>query len=336
MEVKLSGITRSYGNTRAASDISFQVRPGEIHGILGPNGAGKSTLLRIISGRLKPDSGTLEINGKTYQDFPRSIKSRLGILPENPAIYEELTVKEYLEFFARIKDVPRKQINSALERVCQMLKLESVWNRYLGHLSRGFRQRAAIAQSIVNSPDLLILDEPTLGLDPESVTQIRNLILSLKSEHTVIVSSHLLHEMELICDTVTIIKQGNLIVSRPIEQLRQQYMGEEVFNFSFQKREDTRNHCYQDNENLELALKKLASDHDIEISRNDNRVFGRVVAKKSFTRTGQRPGKEIIRVFQDNKVELEEFWAEKQELEDLFLKLTSDSEIRSSKQISEL
>ncbi|NOZ63397.1 MAG: ABC transporter ATP-binding protein [Caldiserica bacterium] len=208
--IQVRGITKYYGNFLALKGISFSVKKGEILGFLGPNAAGKTTTLRVISGFFPPNEGEIKIGGLDIFENAREIKKRIGYLPENPPIYPEMRVKDYLNFVAEIKGVPRKERKQKVDMAIEATGLTSVSHRILSHVSRGYKQRTGLAASLVNDPEVLLLDEPTSGLDPKQIIEIRELIKSWRGKRTIILSSHILPEVEATSDRVVIIDQGEI------------------------------------------------------------------------------------------------------------------------------
>jgi ABC-2 type transport system ATP-binding protein len=219
--IRAEQLYRYYGHHCAVKGVSFDVRRGEVLGFLGPNGAGKSTTMRLLTGNLAPSSGQVWINGLDLLDKPKQAKQGLGYLPEDPPLYRELTVKEYLLFCARINRIPRNQQPSAIASAVERCGLKNVRGRLIGNLSRGYQQRVGIAQAIIHSPSVIILDEPTVGLDPIQIREIRDLIRELAQEHSVILSTHILPEVQAICNRVQIIHQGELVLTDTIAGLSQ-------------------------------------------------------------------------------------------------------------------
>ncbi len=217
--IQVEGLTRYYGEHCAVNDISFEVRRGEVMGFLGANGAGKSTTMKIITGNLAPSFGRIVINGVDLLDHPKQAKAALGYLPDQPPLYRELTVDEYLVFCARINRILPKAVSAALDNAKQRCGLEQVGRRLIGNLSKGYQQRVGIAQAIIHSPDVVILDEPTVGLDPIQIREIRSLIRELGGDHSVILSTHILPEVQTICDRVQIINNGQLVLTETIKGL---------------------------------------------------------------------------------------------------------------------
>ncbi|MCC6301680.1 MAG: ATP-binding cassette domain-containing protein [Gammaproteobacteria bacterium] len=220
--IRVEHLSRRYGPLHAVEDISFEVRRGEVLGFLGPNGAGKSTTMQILSGNLAPSAGRVLITGRDILDEPEAAKAALGYLPEQPPLYRELTVDEYLGYCARLNRIPREQRRAAVERAKERCGLTEVGRRLIGNLSKGYQQRTGIAQAIIHAPAVVILDEPTVGLDPIQIREIRALIRELGGEHSVILSTHILPEVQAVCDRVQIIHRGRLVFSDSIENLARQ------------------------------------------------------------------------------------------------------------------
>lgn len=219
--IRVEQLWRHYGPLCAVRDVSFEVRRGEVLGLLGPNGAGKTTIMQILSGNLAPSAGRVWINGVDILDHPKRAKAGLGFLPEQPPLYCELTVDEYLNYCARIHGVPRARQRAALDNVKQRCGLDAVGKRLIGNLSKGYQQRVGIAQALIHTPPVVILDEPTVGLDPIQIREIRALIRALRDTHSVILSTHILPEVQAVCDRVQIIHRGQLVLSDTTEGLMQ-------------------------------------------------------------------------------------------------------------------
>lgn len=226
--IKVEQVSRYYGQLCALDDVSFEVRKGEVLGFLGPNGAGKSTTMQILSGNLAPSAGRVLINGIDLLDQPKQAKALLGYLPDQPPLYRELTVDEYLLYCARLNRIPGGACAQALDTAKQRCGLAEVGKRLIGNLSKGYRQRVGIAQAIIHSPDVVILDEPTVGLDPIQIREIRGLIRELSAEHSVILSTHILPEVQAVCDRVQIINKGKLVLSDSIGGLQKRMQGSGV------------------------------------------------------------------------------------------------------------
>ncbi len=226
--IQADQVSRFYGPLRALNEISFEVRKGEVLGFLGPNGAGKSTTMQILSGNLAPSAGRVMICGIDLLDQPKQAKALLGYLPDQPPLYRELTVDEYLLYCAKLNRMPAGQRRSALDVAKQRCGLTEVGKRLIGNLSKGYCQRVGIAQAIIHSPAVVILDEPTVGLDPIQIREIRGLIRELRDDHSVILSTHILPEVQAVCDRVQIINKGSLVLSDSIAGLQQRMRGESL------------------------------------------------------------------------------------------------------------
>ncbi|HAN20564.1 MAG: ABC transporter [Clostridiales bacterium GWF2_36_10] len=216
--IEIMNISKNFGDKKAVSDLSFNVVEGEILGFLGPNGAGKSTTMNIITGYLSASSGTARIDGIDILENPTEAKRRIGFLPEIPPLYPEMTVKEYLGFVYDLKDCrfPREQ---HLKEICDVVKIGDVYKRMIKNLSKGYRQRVGIAQALIGNPKVLIFDEPTIGLDPKQIIEIRHLIKMLGREHTVVLSTHILPEVQAVCDRIVVINEGKLVANEKTEDL---------------------------------------------------------------------------------------------------------------------
>ena len=208
--VEIKHLTKYYGNKAAVKDISFTIEDHEILGFLGPNGAGKSTTLNIICGVIPSTSGTVTINGYDIENEPVKAKKCIGFLPEIPPVYTDMKVGEYLMFVAGLRGVPASERRSHIERVMRRLNIEDMSKRLIGNLSKGYRQRVGFAQALIGDPKIIILDEPTVGLDPSQLAEVRNLIIDLKRDHSVILSSHILSEISAVCDRIVIINHGEI------------------------------------------------------------------------------------------------------------------------------
>jgi len=219
--VEVINLTRFYGTLQAVKDVSFTIRKGEVLGFLGPNGAGKTTTMQIISGNLAPSAGRIDVHGIDLLDEPKRAKREIGYLPEQPPVYRELTVEEYLRYCARLNRIARARLRAAINTAMERCGLTEVSHRLIGNLSKGYQQRVGIAQAIVHAPDVVVLDEPTVGLDPNQIRDIRALIRELGGAHSVILSTHILPEVEAVCDRVQIMHHGELVYSDTIAALKQ-------------------------------------------------------------------------------------------------------------------
>jgi len=223
--IEVEHLVKSYRELKAVDDISFQVQSGEILGFLGPNGAGKTTTMRILTGVLPPTSGKAKVCGFDVFENPIEVKRRIGYLPENPPVYTDMTARAYLRFVASIKGVPRKSRENEVERVAAKTSCTQFLHRVIGNLSKGQRQRVGLAQALLGDPEVLILDEPTVGLDPAQIIEVRELIKSLAGKHTIVLSTHILPEVTAICQKALIIAQGRVVAYDTLEGLQRAHAG---------------------------------------------------------------------------------------------------------------
>lgn len=219
--IEIENLTKLYGDKLAVDNISFKVKKGSIVGFLGRNGAGKSTTMNIITGYISATSGTAKINGFDILKNPREAKKSIGYLPEHPPVYQDMTVNEYLKFVCAIKDVKASSVSSHIDEIAQLVKLNDVMGRRIGNLSKGYQQRVGMAQALVGNPEVLILDEPTVGLDPNQIIEIRRMIKALGKKHTIILSSHILPEVADVCEQVVVINQGKIIAQDTLANLQE-------------------------------------------------------------------------------------------------------------------
>jgi ABC-2 type transport system ATP-binding protein len=221
--IKIDRMTKMYGMRTAVKNISFEVEKGEILGFLGPNGAGKTTTMRVITGYFPPTDGEAFVAGYSVLEQPLEVKRRIGYVPENPSMYTDMKVSDYLKFIGAVKGVPKEKIRERLEKTVDLCALESVVRRRIGELSKGFRQRVALGQALINDPPVLVLDEPTSGLDPKQIHEIRELIKSMEGERTIILSTHILPEVSMTCSKVVIINEGEIVAVDKTENLGQKF-----------------------------------------------------------------------------------------------------------------
>lgn len=230
--IEVKNLTKKYGDHTAVKNLSFQVEEGQIYGFLGPNGAGKSTTMNMITGYIASTEGTVVINGHDILEEPEEAKKDIGYLPEQPPLYMDMTVIEYLRLAAELKKVPKKDRETMISDIMDMVQLTSMKDRLIKNLSKGYKQRTGLAQALMGYPEVIILDEPTVGLDPKQIIEIRDLIKSLGKKHTVILSSHILSEVSAICDYVMIISHGELVASDTPENLAKLMEGENTLELT--------------------------------------------------------------------------------------------------------
>ncbi|MFI3213741.1 MAG: ABC transporter ATP-binding protein [Eubacteriales bacterium] len=273
--IEVKNLVKKYGNHIAVDNISFNVESGRIYGFLGPNGAGKSTTMNIMTGYIGATEGEVIINGFNILEEPKKAKQCIGYLPELPPLYMDMTVEEYLKFVAQLKEIPKKEIESAVEEVCERIQLEEVAERLIKNLSKGFKQRVGLAAAVIGFPEIIILDEPMVGLDPKQIIEIRELIRELSKEHTVILSSHILAEVKEICDYVIIISHGKIVASDTPDNLEKMVHGKEVIEVTVKAQEKdvtelldkiqgvTSFNCEQKEELLEININATGENENI-------------------------------------------------------------------------
>ena len=237
--IEVKNLVKRYGDHTAVDHLSFEIEKGKIYGFLGPNGAGKSTTMNMITGYIASTEGTVVIDGHDILEEPEEAKKCIGYLPEMPPLYFDMTVLEYLKFVADLKKIPKDKKASMIEEIMDMVKITDMKNRLIKHLSKGYRQRVGIAQAVLGYPEVIILDEPTVGLDPKQINEIRDLIKGLKQKHTVILSSHILSEVSAVCDYVLIISHGKLVASDTPENLGKLAAGSNNLNLLVKGQKDT-------------------------------------------------------------------------------------------------
>ncbi len=306
--IEVKNLTKRYGGRLAVDNLSFTVEEGQIYGFLGPNGAGKSTTMNIMTGYLGATEGQVLVNGHDILKEPEQAKRCIGYLPELPPLYMEMTVSEYLEFAAELKKIPGNEIEKQIKDVIRLTMLEDVKGRLIQNLSKGYRQRVGLAQAILGFPEIIILDEPTVGLDPKQIIEIRELIRSLAKNHTVILSSHILAEVREVCDYIMIISGGKLVASDTPENLENLMSGQGHIEI------ETRG---------EAGVIKdiLASLKDVEKAEYQKEADG-IVKVKITTKNQEDIREKIFFTFADRKIPLLTLKLNKSSLEEVFLKLT--------------
>ena len=231
--IQVTGLTRRYGSVLAVSDLSFSIKEGEIVGFLGPNGAGKTTTMNMLTGCLRPSAGTIMLGGFDIDTDAAEARKKIGYLPETPPLYPDMTVAEYLDFVYRLKQCKLPQ-EEHIRQVCTMVGLTDVYGRIIRNLSKGYRQRLGLAQALIGNPDILILDEPTVGLDPKQIIEIRETIRSLGQNHTVILSSHILPEVQAVCDRILVIHHGKIVADGTSAELSERMEGAEQLDMTIE------------------------------------------------------------------------------------------------------
>ena len=307
--IEVDRLTKRYGPTLAVSDVSFRVEKGEVLGFLGPNGAGKTTTMRVITGYLPPTEGTVRVAGYDVAEQPIEAKRHTGYLPESPPVYPDMTVNEYLAFVGRVKGVPRRDLKTRINEVSERCAITDVQRRQIGKLSKGYRQRVGLAQALIHNPDVLVLDEPTAGLDPKQIIETRALIRNLAGQHTVVLSTHILPEVSKTCERVVVINGGKVAAVGKPDELTHRLQGFETVLVTAE------GPASEMKERMErVAGVNLVEQHDA----SDSRVTFEVHAGKD-----QDVRAELARAVVESQWKLLELRTSGMSLEDIFLKLTT-------------
>ena len=311
--IEVKNITKKYGNFTAVENINFTVNDGEIVGLLGPNGAGKSTTMNMITGFIEPTEGEIIVNGYNISKKPKKAKMQIGYMPENVPLYTDLTVKEFVSYMAELKLVEKNKRKEEIEQAIKETGLEEVQNKLIRNLSRGYKQRVSMAGALVGNPEVLILDEPTVGLDPKQIIEIRNVIKELGKKHTVILSSHILPEVSQICEKVIIINKGKIVAIDTPENLEEKTRENNVLYVTV---EDVQNKM-QNIKNKIKEIKEIEIVKDNEDGTKQYKIvseFNKDIRKKLFDMLP----KEDITIFELKKADVS--------LEDAFIKLLNAEE----------
>ncbi|MDY7012071.1 MAG: ABC transporter ATP-binding protein [Cyanobacteriota bacterium] len=330
--IEVEHLSKNYGPQTALDDVTFSAKPGEILGLLGPNGAGKTTTMRILSGYLPATAGTAKVAGYDVRDESMAVRRSIGYLPENPPLYLEMTVEGYLNFVARIKGIPAgdraQRVDSAIAR-CSLLEKRSVLIR---KLSKGFRQRVGIAQAIVHNPPAIVLDEPTIGLDPRQIIEVRHLIKSLAGEHTILLSTHILPEASMTCDRVTIINKGKVIATNTPENLTAQLSESGGYDLEVEG----------DIERVRPLLQAIPGVQQVQIipqeTPADTFPFRTPIRSRAYisSTTGAEPGRAIAAAIVTSGLGLYEMRRTRPTLEDVFLELTTRENLDGDRKPSDV
>ena len=324
--IEVKNVSKKYGNFYAVRNINFDIRDGEIVGFLGRNGAGKTTTMNMLTGFIEPSQGEIIINGYDVDVKPKKVKKLIGYMPEGTPLYHELTVKEFISYMADLKLIPHNKKKAAIEKAIIETGLDKVRNRLTKNLSRGFKQRVSLAGALVGDPEILILDEPTVGLDPKQVKEIRELIKSLKGKHTVILSSHILSEVSQICEKVIIIDKGEIIAIDTPENLEKSTETKSIINITV---DDSENKFEEIIEKLEdVETNKL-----IKANEDSSKTY-ELILKVNSTNTDLRKKKATLCA--ENSILVLELKKEDRSLEDAFIKLVENRPEYSYKEIKQM
>ena len=315
--IEVRNLVKKYGSHMAVNHLNFTIEKGKIYGFLGPNGAGKSTTMNMITGYIASTEGEILIDGHNILEEPEEAKKKIGYLPEIPPLYVDMTVSEYLKFVAELKSIPKEKRSGNINEVMSTTKLQSVKDRLIKNLSKGYRQRVGLAQALLGYPEIIILDEPTVGLDPKQIIEIRDLIKSLGNKHTVILSSHILSEVSAVCDHVLIIDKGKLVASDTPENLSKVMAGANSLELTVKGKEEVIRKALDMVENIEelvyhQSMIKDACDFTVKIAGN------------------QDMRENIFFALAEVKCPILKMQSSNMSLEEVFLKLTDDGRSISS------
>lgn len=310
--IEVKNLVKKYGSHLAVDHLNFTVESGQIYGFLGPNGAGKSTTMNIMTGYLGATEGEVLINGHNILDEPEAAKHFIGYLPEMPPLYVDMKVREYLEFVAELKKIPKKDREEQIIKVMDMVKLADVEERLIRNLSKGYRQRVGLAQAILGFPEIIILDEPTVGLDPKQIIEIRELIRELAKDHTVILSSHILAEIQEVCDYVMIISKGRLVASDTPENLERALSNQQTIEIL----------AKGSREEISIIAKEIDGVESVEVSEGKEEG---TVSAKIMAVAGEDIRENVFLAFAKADCPLLQMMSSRTSLEDVFLELTQSA-----------
>lgn len=309
--IEIRNLTKKYGDHIAVDDISLDIKPGKVYGFLGPNGAGKSTTMNIITGYLAPTSGEVKIDGHDIYKEPEEAKACIGYLPEIPPLYVDMKVEEYLEFVCELKKVSKDNIKKEVERVINLTRINDVSHRIINNLSKGYRQRVGMAQAIIGSPKIIILDEPTVGLDPNQIKEVRDLIKSLAGDHTVILSSHILSEISETCSHVFIINKGKIIANNSIETLSNYFNSKQVLEIVAK---GDLNKCKE-------VIEKIEDIESVSVENGTEEGTINITVTAHYSKDVRE---DVSLALSSEKISIFEMKEDVKSLEDVFLQLTNE------------
>lgn len=310
--IKVKNLTKKYGDFIAVDHISFEIADGEIVGLLGPNGAGKSTTMNMMTGFIEPTGGEITINGYDVVKQAKKAKSQIGYMPEGVPLYSDLTVKEFIKYMGELKKVPRTELKMQIENILKETDLNDVQNKLIKNLSRGYKQRVSLAGALIGNPPVLILDEPTVGLDPKQITEIRNLIKSLGKKHTVILSSHILSEVSQVCEKVIIIYKGNIIAQDSPQNLERAVQNENLLLVTIEEKS-----------NIDEIVKQIKEVEEFKLV-NENADGTKQYSIKS--KGNQDIRKKIFETFAKEGITIFELKQTEATLEEAFMELIQKKE----------
>ena len=309
--IQIENLVKTYGDNIAVNGLNLNLEKGKVYGFLGPNGAGKSTTMNIITGYIGATGGTVKIDGYDIFKEPEKAKKRVGYLPEIPPLYQDMTVKEYLVFVTELKKIPAKEKMKNIKEVLEMTKTTQVENRLIKNLSKGYKQRVGIAQALIGMPEIIILDEPTVGLDPNQIIEIRQLIKELGKNHTVILSSHILSEISEVCEYIFIISRGQLAAEGTEKQLVEQMAGENNLELEIKG----------DKDNVKEMIESLEDVFEYEFAESETENIVRLKIKSDRDVDLRE---KIFYICAENDLPIMEMSFKQKTLEDIFIELTKD------------
>ena len=315
--IEVNNLVKRYGDHTAVDHLSFKIEKGKIYGFLGPNGAGKSTTMNMITGYIASTEGTVRIDGHDILEEPEAAKKCIGYLPEQPPLYFDMTVLEYLKFVADLKKIPKDKKASMIEEIMDMVKISDMRNRLIKNLSKGYRQRVGLAEAIMGYPEVIILDEPTVGLDPKQIIEIRTLIKDLKKKHTVILSSHILSEVSAVCDYVLIISHGKLVASDTPENLGKLAEGSNTLEMLIKGEKSQ----------IKQALESIEGVNSVTIEKDEKQNLW---STKVSTEENNDIREKVFYKMSDINSPIYEMKSKKVSLEEIFLELTASEKPASA------
>ena len=315
--IEVNNLVKRYGNHTAVDHLSFKIEKGKIYGFLGPNGAGKSTTMNMITGYIASTEGTVKIDGHDILEEPEAAKKCIGYLPEQPPLYFDMTVLEYMKFVADLKKIPKDKKATMIEEVMDMVKISDMRNRLIKNLSKGYRQRVGLAEAIMGYPEVIILDEPTVGLDPKQIIEIRTLIKDLKKKHTVILSSHILSEVSAVCDYVLIISHGKLVASDTPENLGKLAEGSNTLEMLIKGEKSQ----------IKQALESIEGVNSVTIEKDEKQNLW---STKVSTEENNDIREKVFYKMSDINSPIYEMKSKKVSLEEIFLELTASEKPASA------
>ncbi len=315
--IEVNNLVKRYGDHTAVDHLSFKIEKGKIYGFLGPNGAGKSTTMNMITGYIASTEGTVRIDGHDILEEPEAAKKCIGYLPEQPPLYFDMTVLEYMKFVADLKKIPKDKKATMIEEVMDMVKISDMRNRLIKNLSKGYRQRVGLAEAIMGYPEVIILDEPTVGLDPKQIIEIRTLIKDLKKKHTVILSSHILSEVSAVCDYVLIISHGKLVASDTPENLGKLAEGSNTLEMLIKGEKSQ----------IKQALESIEGVNSVTIEKDEKQNLW---SAKVSTEENNDIREKVFYKMSDINCPIYEMKSKKVSLEEIFLELTASEKTASA------